>query len=438
MLVAAACVSTSAQTSGSNSPYSRFGLGGLNEQSQGANRAMGGIAYGLRNGNRVNMLNPASYSAIDSLSLIFDVGMSMQHGNLKSGSTNIQANNTNLDFVNAGFRVRKGLGMSLGFVPYSTIGYSFSQTENIGPNFTTGSMISSISSYSGDGGLHQMYIGAGWNPFKNFSIGANVSYIWGNYNHTVSQQFLEDNTISNIYNGLNTHYKASLKTYKIDLGAQYTFPIGKNDRLTVGVVAGLGHRINSTARLYRFTSNGDSIVLATPKAFDLPYSFGGGLAWNHKHQWTVGVDVNHEQWSQCQMPVISEESADMPGLTSSNILYESGKGSYLNRTRIAAGAEFVPDAMSRRYLRRVQYRLGATFTTPYVKVDGHDGPRTYGVSAGFGLPITNNINNRSVVNVSFQWLKVAPSQTSMISENYFKINLGITFNERWFMKWKIN
>ena len=57
---------------GSNSSYSRFGLGTLCDPSQTANRAMGGVGYGLRNGQRVNMLNPASYSAIDSLSFIFD------------------------------------------------------------------------------------------------------------------------------------------------------------------------------------------------------------------------------------------------------------------------------------------------------------------------------------------------------------------------------
>lgn len=438
LLVAVACASTAAQTNGSNSPYSRFGLGSLNDQSQGANRAMGGVGYGLRAGTRVNMLNPASYSAIESLAFLFDVGMSMQRGTLTSGNTNIHANNTTIDFVNAGFRVRKGLGMSLGFVPYSTIGYSFSQSSNIGTNFTTGELITSNSSYSGEGGLHQMYIGVGWNPVANLSIGANLSYLWGNYSHTVSQQFSEGGTVSSIYNGLNAQYKASLKTYKVDLGAQYSISIGKNDELTVGAVVGLGHPINSTAYLYHFTSNGDSIVRSAPKAFELPYSFGGGLAWRHKQQWLVGVDVNQEQWSQCRMPTVLGNNSNEPGASVEGIRYESLKGAYLNRTRIAAGAEFVPDRMSRRYLRRVQYRLGASYSTPYVKVDGVDGPRTYGVSAGFGFPITNNINNRSVVNVSFQWLKVAPSQTSLISENYFKINLGITFNERWFMKWKIN
>ena len=65
---------TFAQSNGSNSSYSRFGLGLLNEQSQGFNRAMAGVAQGYQSGKQVNMLNPASYSAIDSLSFIFDVG----------------------------------------------------------------------------------------------------------------------------------------------------------------------------------------------------------------------------------------------------------------------------------------------------------------------------------------------------------------------------
>ena len=34
---------------------------------------------GFRDGNRINMQNPASYSAIDSLSFIFDVGSTLQN-----------------------------------------------------------------------------------------------------------------------------------------------------------------------------------------------------------------------------------------------------------------------------------------------------------------------------------------------------------------------
>ena len=62
--------------SGTNSPYTRYGFGQLSDQSFGNSKAMGGIAYGLRDGLHINAANPASYSAVDSLTFLFDAGMS--------------------------------------------------------------------------------------------------------------------------------------------------------------------------------------------------------------------------------------------------------------------------------------------------------------------------------------------------------------------------
>ena len=198
--------------------------------------------------------------------------------------------------------------------------------------------------------------------------------------------------------------------------------------LTVGAISGIGHKINNSANLLTYTANSDTTTQVARDAFQLPYSFGVGLNWNYKNRWSIGADVHHEKWADCVMPVIDENTSR----------YTVQKGQYLNRTKAVIGAEFVPNRDSRRYLQRVEYKIGASYSTPYVKVNGQDGPREYGITAGFGLPITNNINNRSVVNVSFQWLHSSPTATSMITENYLKLNIGITFNEKWFMKWKIN
>ena len=62
--------------SGTNSPYSQYGLGVLSDQTSGFNRGMNGVGLGFREHNQVNFINPASYSAVDSLSFIFDVGFS--------------------------------------------------------------------------------------------------------------------------------------------------------------------------------------------------------------------------------------------------------------------------------------------------------------------------------------------------------------------------
>ena len=56
---------------------------------------------------------------------------------------------------------------------------------------------------------------------------------------------------------------------------------------------------------------------------------------------------------------------------------------------------------------------------------------------GVAIPIQNGWSNRSVVNIAAQYERVEPKFSGMIAENYFRLCLGITFNEMWFSKWKV-
>ena len=82
---------------GSNSPYSRYGVGMLSNQSLGINRQMGGLGYGLRSHSYVNILNPASFSQADTLTMLFEAGFSLQNVNFKEGGTRINASNASFD-----------------------------------------------------------------------------------------------------------------------------------------------------------------------------------------------------------------------------------------------------------------------------------------------------------------------------------------------------
>lgn len=428
LLAAMALVQISAQNNGSNSSYSRFGLGTINDQSSSFNKGMGGVGKAIRISNRINTSNPASYSSIDSLTMIIDGGMSLSAGRFKSGDARIKANNCSFDYVNAGFRLRKGLGFSIGMLPLTTIGYSFATSQKVTNDFSSTQPITSHSSYSGEGGLHQIYMGLGWNPFADFSIGANVSYVWGNYTHTLSQTFDENGTISSNYSGLNSTHDAEIKTYKIDLGVQYPIILDDQNRLTIGATAGLGHNIKGEASLVRYNTVGDSISIVADDAFDLPYTMGAGLAWEHSGKLLVAADYTYEKWGSCKTPQMETEG----GLS-----YTAKEGAYLNRSKFAAGAQYTPDPLSNNFLNRVQYRFGAHYSTPYLKVNGQDGPSEYGLTAGVGLPISNNINRGPMANISLQWMRRDPKVGSMITEDYFIVSIGITFAEAWFMKYKI-
>ena len=86
----------------------------------------------------------------------------------------------------------------------------------------------------------------------------------------------------------------------------------------------------------------------------------------------------------------------------------------------------------------MRYRRGASYSSPYARIKGQPGPRTYAVGLGVGLPILTLHNNRSFLNLSAQWEHVKPQMPGQITENYLRLSVGITFNERWFQKWKIN
>ena len=108
--------------SGTNSPYSQYGLGLLSDQTSGFNRGMNGLGLGFREHNQVNYINPASYSSIDSLSFIFDVGISGQVTNFDEGGVKKNANNSNFEYAVAGFRAARHLGVSFGIIPFTNVG----------------------------------------------------------------------------------------------------------------------------------------------------------------------------------------------------------------------------------------------------------------------------------------------------------------------------
>lgn len=434
-------IGMTAQTNGSSSSYSRFGLGLLSDQSQGYNRSMGGVGQGLRAGYRVNALNPASYSAIDSLTFLFDAGMSVQRTTMALGSARQNVNNTAIEYVNAGFRIAPRLGMSIGFMPYTNIGYSFTQehSSEVTDPYTL-QTISSNYAYDGEGGLHQGYIGVGWEPLKNFSIGANVSFLWGNVNNQMVQTFSENGTANTTnYSSLSTYYKSMIQTWKGDIGVQYQALLNATNRLTLGATIGIGHKIGSEASVERTTLSGDTISASCKDAYQLPMTYSIGAAWEHKEKLTLAADFTLEQWSKCTTPQITTNATG-------GIDYRPTKGLYTDRYRVNVGAEFVPGRFDRTYFHRINYRLGFSYSSPYMKINGYDGPKEYSVTAGIGIPITNGWSNRAVlniykpsyINIGVQWTYRNASASSLIDENIFRINIGLSFNERWFMKWKFN
>ena len=244
-----ALASTASAQSGTNSPYSQYGLGLLSDQTSGFNRGMNGLGLGFREHNQVNFINPASYSAIDSLSFIFDVGISGQVTNFNENGIKRNANNADFEYAVAGFRAARHLGVAFGILPFTNVGYNYSNTEKLNPSDYTDNT-SYVNTYSGSGGFHQVFLGAGWEPFGGFSFGVNLSYLWGSYSRSVVNSYTDSNI-----NTLSKYYSASVNNYKLDFGVQQVLPISKKDKLTIGLSYSLGHKLHSNPECKLITTN---------------------------------------------------------------------------------------------------------------------------------------------------------------------------------------
>jgi len=440
MLAACLLTATGAQAQNSTrSPYSQFGYGVLSQEGGSYNKGMDGLGIAMRSQEGINTLNPASYSAIDSLTFIFDMGMSAQFSRYTENGASKNARTASFDYAYGAFRIFQNAGMAFGIRPFSTIGYNYYNTTTIStdPNEPAAKVKSTNTYTGGDGltdngstGLREVFLGAAWKPVKYLSFGVEGGYMWGASTRKVVNTYSATGTTVAI-NSMAKVYYMKINTFNFNAGLQVMLPIGKTDNLTLGATYKLGHSVKSenycnVISTYTASSTNDTTKFVIDDKLRLPHGFGVGIAYNHGTQLTIGADYSMQKWGSLEYPIFSSEN---------NGDYDMMSGQLKDRHKFTLGGQWQPNPLRRSILQRIRYRFGVSYTTPYIKINGQDGPKELSATLGFGIPIFNNWNNRSVLNISMQYSNV--SATGMIKEQNFRINIGFTFNERWFMKWKV-
>lgn len=419
-------ISVNAQT---NSPYSRYGLGALKDQTTGPSRGMGGVGYGLHTSQSANPLNPASYAQVDSLTFIFDIGVNYNSTSYKENGAKDTKSNGGLDYVTALFPLSKKLGLSFGILPFSSTGYrlgSVKTAKNELEDETTYHVL-----HDGSGGLSQVYLGLGYKlPIQGLTAGFNVSYLFGNLNYAN-----ELTGISEV-GSYRTAERAKLNvtSVKFDLGLQYQMKLKDMSALTLGLV--YNPKINGTGKLTRLQIDPDT-RLVIKELYNgsinagTPHMFGAGAIYNYKRRMLLGFDVKYENWKGVNY---SDEMND--GLNSSN--------RFNNRWKFAAGAEYRVAEYSQNYFQKIKFRGGLNYSNSYVNVNTEDkkikGYNEYGATLGIGLPLTDKdaVGGRtSYLNINFEYKYLRPEQKNMVSERFFGVSLNMNINELWFYQRKI-
>ncbi len=409
-----------AQTN-TDSPYSRFGIGTISRPGFERNRAMGGLGLGLRDNNYINYLNPASYSAQDSMSFIFNFGLTAHYTYTESSKLNDSYYGANFDHLALSFPITKWWAASFGIRPYSKVGYSImveDYDEDIG-------FIDYV--YSGNGGLNQLFLGTAVQFFDALSFGANFKYIFGSINLNRSVNFPRKGN----YSFTDVESRTIVNDFLIELGVQYTQRLGDKSNVTLGAIIDNKSRISAENRVVKKNTYPGSaskindstqispvFVLeeyATKGNIVIPFNLGLGISYRYNDQLTVGFDYYQQDWTNTTFFNSSEP------LTNSN--------------HIHAGAEYVPDrAALRGYHNRMAFRVGGYFEHSYLQLQDEQ-LKDYGISFGVGLPLRNT---RSTFNLAFYAGRRGTLENNLIRENYMFLSFSVTLYDFWFIKRKFD
>ena len=208
------------------SPYSRFGIGDLTDNNNAWNLSMGQLGIGLRSPSHVNYANPASYSALDSLSFVFEGGFTGEFVNLSSDVQNVNRNYASLGYLHFGMPVNRWWKTALGLVPFSDVGYNVANYEKY-PNSGTVARL-----YSGTGGISRLYWGNSFRFLNHFSVGLNISYLFGSMDRQATVLFPDSVYAMNF----KEVYHVTMKDLYYSFGAQYRTQVKNDIFVTLGAV----------------------------------------------------------------------------------------------------------------------------------------------------------------------------------------------------------
>lgn len=410
-----------------NSPYSFYGLGNISQTGFSQNIGMSGISNALNDIYHLNFQNPASYSFLKLTSA--ELGFQINNYTMRQADLKKSDLFGNIVGFGLGFPVSNNSAVSLGFRPYSVIGYNVEYNDNQDQEFNDLDFTQITYNFSGNGGLNKVIFGSAhklqFNESFIISAGLNLNYYFG----TITRL----NSIEIDSAGFN-NYRENRSTKVRDFQLSYGLILDKkisSSNLSIGFIYTPKSKLNSTENLYSHTYTlsgqyeyfGDTInnFIEQNGFLELPTFLSAGINLYNSNNWLVGFDYNYSNWSSYKQ-----------FNTSSNYIEDLSE--------FIVGGYYIPKIDDiHNYWNRVQYRLGFSYSSGYLNLDSFQLNeagllKDFKLSFGIGLPIPKNM---SQLNLSCQIGRRGTSQGILISERYINFIFSMTFNDKWFNKRKI-
>lgn len=387
----------------SYSPYSYYGIGILKERTSAQNRALSETGIGLRDYFNLNNLNPASYTSIQGVTQITEMGMFYEAGQLQTSKETKPAGSGNITSINLWFRFSKKWASTIGLTPFSVVNYNV---------FTTREFIESETSfvnYTGKSGLTQVYFGNGFQVTKNLSVGANLSYIFGSLRK-------EESIVSGRSAGLNVRNNIYLNKANVDWGAQYSVKLSDTKSINLGITYAHQVKLNTYGEQSVYALFGSDSLYTKEIELDdyiLPTQVGAGVAFQSTRS-TIAADYKFKNWGAASL---------------------EQNGNYRDTHRLSVGYEYKGNPNSDRYLNSIILRTGFFAQNNYLVLDGGKTFNEWGFTLGTGLPLNGN---RGLLNLSYNLNNLGTTEGGLIQQRATVLVIDVVFRDLWGIRRKFD
>jgi long-subunit fatty acid transport protein len=430
-------VSTGVSQETGVSPYSRFGLGDLNTKHSPGYASIGGASVSLADYTFLNINNPASYSFLKENRPVFEADFTAQYLNLEANGQKTSVSTSNVTRFALGFPVSKKMGLGMGVLPFSSVGYDISSQEAI-----TG--VGNVDYlYNGSGGLNRAFVGLGHKIIDNdstqLSVGANASFIFGGITSEKRAEFPDDDAALNSLLQQNSKYKGVY----FDLGLQFKHKLSKKVGLSLGANVSTGTDLKVKREVLNATYANTFLVEQIIDTLSYTENEAGTvtLPLNMVFGASVSLNNNFEVSAQYAMQDWSVYKEVYAGSSISDTMQ--------NSTQMSLGIRFRPEGIFSQgnLFERTQYRLGVRYNETPLQYNG-TAINEFGMSFGLGLPITRSTSSRtnyqsvSTLHIGVEYGNRGATTNNLIKENFTNIYIGVSIMpsraDRWFKKRKIN
>ncbi len=399
---------------GTISPYSYFGIGDDRDKGAVDTQMMGGVSmYG--DSIHINLSNPAAYSKLRLTA--YTAGISHKEYQLKSWNEQQRTAVTNLDYLAIGFPLAKNVGFGFGIMPYSSVGYSLNSTSN-----SANGEVSNF--FEGEGGLNRLYASIGFEPIKNLSFGVTANFNFG----TLEYQRIQ--SVEGVQFGTLDDRESNINGYDFKYALNYNPTIKDKYTLYTSVLVNTQGNLTSenTQTLGSFslvTGNNVEVVDVDLDASNLrntelkiPTRTTFGLGFGENKKWFLGAEYSFQQMGDFENTFLGLDNID-----------------YGDANTYALGGYWIPDYRSLTgYFNRITYRAGLRYDMTGMTINNKE-INNFGITFGLGLPLGADFSN---LNVGFELGRRGTTDANLIEESYFKVNIGLSLNDRWFQQRKIN